>query len=144
MIEEFFMKQKQSMSVYTCIWIVAIVILIFSLFQNMGYSKVINYSGIVRGGAQLAVKEELNGEHDEQLILKLDNILRELQTGEGEYDLIRIDDDSYQKQLDDMQVTWHLMKDKINHLDQQQARDELYTLSQDFFTQADKMVATAQ
>lgn len=138
------MKQKQSMSVYTCIWIVAIVILIFSLFQNMGYSKVINYSGIVRGGAQLAVKEELNGEHDEQLILKLDNILHELQTGEGEYGLIRIDDDSYQKQLDDMQVTWHLMKDKINHLDQQQARDELYTLSQDFFTQADKMVATAQ
>ena len=57
MIEEFFMKQNQIMIVYTCSWIVAIVILIFSLFQNMGYSKVINYSGIVRGGAQLAVKE---------------------------------------------------------------------------------------
>ena len=65
----------------------------------MGYSKVINYSGIVRGGAQLAVKEELNGEHDEQLISKLDNILRELQTGEGEYGLIRIDDDSLSKTI---------------------------------------------
>ena len=46
------MKQKQTMGIYTCIWIVAIVILIVSLFQNLGYAKVINYSGIVRGATQ--------------------------------------------------------------------------------------------
>ena len=48
-----FMKQKQTMGIYTCIWIVAIVILIVSLFQNLGYAKVINYSGIVRGATDV-------------------------------------------------------------------------------------------
>lgn len=138
------MKQKQSMGIYTCIWVIAIIILIFSLFQNLGYAKVINYSGIVRGATQKLVKEELHGEKDDQTILYLDTILNELQTGSGQYGLDKISDSHYQSQLKEMQEQWNSIKNCIYEVRGGQSNTQLYTLSQEYFKKADKMVATVQ
>lgn len=138
------MKQKQSMGIYTCIWIIAIIILIVSLFQNLGYAKVINYSGIVRGATQKLIKEELQGEKDDEVIEYLDKIILELQTGQGEYGLIKINNEKYQSQLATMDVSWRLMKAEIQKVRNGDSVDQLYELSQQYFSQADQMVATAQ
>lgn len=138
------MKQKQSMGIYTCIWIIAIIILIVSLFQNLGYAKVINYSGIVRGATQKLVKEELQGEKDDDVIVYLDKIIHELQTGQGENGLMKIDNEKYQSQLATMEVSWDLMKKEIQNVRNGASEKRLYELSQDYFSQADQMVATAQ
>ncbi|MEG0368125.1 MAG: GGDEF domain-containing protein, partial [Coprobacillus sp.] len=61
------MKQKHNMQIYTCIWIVAILILVVSLTQTFGDAKVINYSGIVRGATQKLIKKELYGQPDDDL-----------------------------------------------------------------------------
>lgn len=138
------MKQKQSMGIYTCIWIIAIIILIVSLFQNLGYAKVINYSGIVRGATQKLIKQELQGEKDDEIIEYLDKIIHELQTGQGEYGLMKINNEKYQSQLETMEVSWELIKTEIQEVRNGGTENRLYELSQDYFSQADQMVATAQ
>ncbi|MBS6374170.1 MAG: EAL domain-containing protein [Erysipelotrichaceae bacterium] len=138
------MKQKYSIMIYMCIWTVAIILLVFSLNQNAGYAKVINYSGIVRGGTQKLVKEELHGVHDEKLLDHLDTIMIELQTGKGPNGLMKIDNTAYQNQLTEMAAIWNEMKQNIQKMDDPQAALRLYELSQDYFDKADEMVNTAQ
>ena len=138
------MKQKHNMVVYSCIWIVAILLLVFSLAQNFGIAKVINYSGIVRGATQKLIKEEIYNQPNDNLIAYLDGILNNLRTGEGEYGLVSLDDDAYHQELDEMYQTWEIMKTEITNVRAGQSKDELYRLSEDYFIKADHMVATAQ
>ena len=78
--------------IYTVMWLVAILVLIALLWQNLGGARIINYSGIVRGATQKLVKEELHGYEDDALISRLDGIIYDLQTGNGDYGLSRDDD----------------------------------------------------
>ena len=57
--------------IYTVMWLVAILVLIALLWQNLGGARIINYSGIVRGATQKLVKEELHGYEDDALISRL-------------------------------------------------------------------------
>ncbi len=61
----------------------AVLVLIALLAQSVGDARIVNYSGIVRGATQKLVKEELNGQRDDALILRLDGIIDNLQTGRG-------------------------------------------------------------
>lgn len=56
---------------------------LISIHGLQGNSRVINYTGVVRGATQRLVKQELNGQHNDALIKRLDGILAELATGEG-------------------------------------------------------------
>ena len=132
------------MQIYTCIWVFAILILVVSLSQTFGDAKVINYSGIVRGATQKLIKKELHGQPDDNLITYLDDILSDLQTGEGKYDLIRLNDNTYQTQLRDMDAMWKTMKEEIYNVRNGTSQDKLYDLSETYFTKANEMVATAQ
>lgn len=138
------MKFKHNIEIYSAIWIVAILILALSLFQNFGDAKIINYSGIVRGATQKLVKEELAGQQDDELIVYLDDILKELQTGEGQYGLARIDDDTYQNELNAMNTMWKDMKAEIMLVRNGGPSSRLYQLSQDYFEKANQMVHTIQ
>lgn len=126
------------------LWIIAVLILIFSLFQNFGYAKVINYSGIVRGATQKLVKEELNNEPDNKLIFYLDEMLDGLQNGSNEYKLTFIEDDYYRSQLTDMRVMWESIKDEIMFVRDGGDKDNLYQMSQEYFDAANKMVMTVE
>lgn len=137
-------NNKYNMKIYTGIWIVAIFILFISLFQNIGDAKIINYSGIVRGATQKLIKKELYGNPDDSLISYLDDILNELQTGEGKYDLILMNDYLYQSQLSEMSEVWEDIKIEINHIRNGESKDKLFALSEDYFQKANQMVATAE
>ncbi len=81
------MENRKNVVLYTVIWLVGAVILLFFLFQNAGDSRIINYTGIVRGATQKLVKNEISGDLNDPLINRLDGILYDLQTGKGDYQL---------------------------------------------------------
>ncbi|MEG0275893.1 MAG: bifunctional diguanylate cyclase/phosphodiesterase [Coprobacillus sp.] len=138
------MKTKNNIIIYTSIWIVAILILTFSLTQNVGDAKVINYSGIIRGATQKLIKKELHGKADDKLIVYLDDILYDLQTGNGEYGLVLFDDSLYQSQLEEMNGIWTNIKEEIYKVRDGHSNEELFNLSEDYFVKANTMVETAQ
>ena len=138
------MKFKHNIGIYSAIWVVAIFLLAISLFQNFGDAKIINYSGIVRGATQKLIKEELMGHQDDELIVYLDEILIELQTGKGQYGLMKIDNDDYQNELNAMSAMWKDIKEEIVLVRNGESSSRLYQLSQEYFDKANHMVHTIQ
>lgn len=139
------MRRKHDFFFYTCMWVVAIIVLMVLLLQNLGDARIVNYSGIVRGATQKLVKEELNGQPDEELLVRLDGIINNLQTGIGEYDLRRNGDKAYQQQLVELKAVWGLMKKEIYRVRAGTGSSgELYELSQRHFSEADRLVLLAE
>lgn len=138
------MKRKNNFIIYSIIWAIAIVFLIFSLYHNMGMARVINYTGIIRGGTQRLVKQELQGNQNDKLIQYLDDILNELQTGQGKYDLLKNDNTKFQNQLKDMSIVWNKMQTEIDNVRNNQPKNELYTISEQYFDMANKAVGIAE
>ena len=50
------MRKKNEFFIYTCMWVIALAILMVLLMQNLGDARIVNYSGIVRGATQKLVK----------------------------------------------------------------------------------------
>lgn len=97
------MENRKNVVLYTVIWLLGAVILLFFLFQNAGDSRIINYTGIVRGATQKLVKNEISGDPNDPLINRLDGILYDLQTGKGDYQLNECWDSDYQNKFLEIQ-----------------------------------------
>ena len=139
------MKKKKMLQLYTVMWLVAILVLFALLIQTAGDARIINYSGIVRGATQKLVKEELNGQQDDELIARLDGIISNLQTGKGEYKLARSRSRTYQVQLAELKLVWEDIKVDIGLIrDGENVEDQLYELSQRHFELADRLVMCAE
>lgn len=107
-----------------------------------GDASIVNYSGIVRGATQKLVKEELYGTQDDELIAYIDDVIYDLQTGEGEYGLSYHSEDEFQAQLGDLVILWDEIKTTIySYREDSSYGETLYALSQQHFTLADNMVA---
>ncbi|WP_455620022.1 EAL domain-containing protein [Eisenbergiella sp.] len=117
---------------------------LISIHGLQGNSRVINYTGVVRGATQRLVKQELNGQQNDALIKRLDGILTELATGEGENDLVRLDDDDFQSLVARMQEEWEGLKGQIVKVRQGERKTDLYELSEEYFSLADKAVCAAE
>lgn len=139
------MTKKRDFQLYTIMWITAVVILLALLWQNVGDARIINYSGLVRGATQKLVKEELSGQADDALIARLDGIIYDLQTGEGDYGLTKNPSREFQRQLAQLKLVWESMKTAIPLVRTGQApTDALYDLSQQHFELADQLVLYAE
>lgn len=109
-----------------------------------GNARVINYTGIVRGATQRLVKQELNHVQNDGLIERLDSILHELQTGEGENDLVRLESEEYQSLLVQLNDEWQQLKAAITDFRSGAVPDQLFTLSESYFMLADQSVSAAE
>ena len=89
---------------------------ILSIHGLQGNARVINYAGVVRGGTQRLVKQELDGQPNDDLLQQLDGILEELDTGVGENNLDQLADEEYQDLIFQMQVLWGTLKDEIQRV----------------------------
>lgn len=138
------MKRKYNILAYSIVWTIAIMLLMLILYQNMGQSKVINYTGLIRGGTQQLVKQELFGSQNDDLITYLDDILNELQTGHGKYQLDKIEDGGFQKKLTEMEVLWNEIKEEILILRTDGTSESLYQLSELYFEEANEAVNLAE
>ena len=113
--------------------------------RNMqGNARVVNYTGVVRGATQLLVKQEMAGKTNHALIQKLDGILNELQTGDGPNGLTRLDDETYQKQLQELEKDWAVIKEEIKEVRKSKDTAELLRLSEQYFQACDDAVKEAE
>ena len=138
------MENRKNIIIYTIIWLVGAVILLFFLFQNAGDSRIINYTGIVRGATEKLVKNEISGDPNEPLINRLDGILYDLQTGKGDYQLNKCGDKDYQHKLLEIQEVWEEMKREIKMLRGGADDTNLYRLSEQHFKLSDQAVSLAE
>lgn len=139
-----FMIKKRTIFVYSLIWTFAIVFLIFTLYQNMGLSRTINYTGMLRGATQRLVKEEISGHPDDALLEKLDGILINLKTGEGSYDLTKSKSREYIEQLSLLETKWEEIKIEVMNIREGAPANQLYQLSEIHFEIADIAVLYAE
>ncbi|MBU3874310.1 bifunctional diguanylate cyclase/phosphodiesterase [Faecalicatena sp. AGMB00832] len=84
-----------------------------SVYSTQSYGRLINYVGIVRGATQRLVKLEMNGIPRDDLITYLDEILDGLNSGDGKYELLRVEEEDYQTCLKKLDDEWEILKEDI-------------------------------
>lgn len=82
------------------ILVILVALMMVEIGNLKGTARVINYAGLVRGDTQRAVKLEITGTRNDELIAYLDDILSNLTSGEGHYELVKLKDAAYQERLD--------------------------------------------
>jgi len=137
---------------YKIVQLVCVVILgivLFNIFQLVdiiqGTGRVINYTGIIRGGTQRLVKLETNGIPKNDLMLYLDGILAELQTGQGQYDLDKLDDIPYLEKLSELNDYWDdLQAEILIYRGDPDNQGKVILMSETYFNMANDVVGTAE
>lgn len=111
-----------------------------------GTARVINYTGIVRGATQRLIKLELMGRPNEDLEIRLDGIMEDLQTEHiGANGLILLPDESYKACLHALATAWELLKGSVADLREGiPARDQVLNMSESYFHLADNTVSAAE
>lgn len=142
------MKNKAATAVKSALILLLIVlvgIMMFQIEKLQGTARVINYAGLVRGATQREVKLEITGNESDKLIRYLDDILSGLKYEDGNYNLVCLDDEVYQKKLDSQITYWDRLKLEI-----QKVRENGYeatnivNMSETYFGMADATVDAAE
>lgn len=141
--------RKNALNLLRMILIISMIGLAAGLLHEVeklqGNARVINYAGIVRGGTQRLIKEELHGKPDDRLMFRLDNIMRELAQGGQKYNIMPIRDKAFQAKLASQQAAWEDLKEAIRVYRLDKRTDaKLFALSEMYFEMADTTVAAAQ
>ena len=138
-------KMVSLIAVILCTAMIFIGILFMNSNANLqGNARVINYTGIIRGGTQRLIKQELMHDPNDALITDLDSILLGLIHGDKTKNLTPINQNKYQTILKEMEISWLDINDEITRFRNGGSSDRLYELSEHYFTQADKAVHTAE
>lgn len=117
---------------------------LLSVLRIQGNARVINYTGVVRGASQLLIKKELYGEPNDALIDRMDRIIDELITGDGEYRLAKLSDPGYQSAMAALKESRLAIKDEIQSVRRGGETESLYRLSEEYFKEADLAVSKAE
>lgn len=134
------MKKKYDFLIYSAIWLVIIILFIFSLYHSIEHIKIISHTGTIRSETQKVVKQELNNERNDDLIKRLDNILIKLITGNGENGFQRCDNKEFQQKLNQMDSMWESMKKEIIKVRNGASGDKLYKLSEEYSVLSNQIV----
>ena len=118
---------------------------IYNIYLLQGTARVVNYTGLVRGATQRAVKLEIAGMPNDRLIEKLDGILDGLQQGGGQYNLVQLENAKYQDDLADLAAYWQELKQEIaQSREGNYSHTELLPMSETYFLLADQLVSDAE
>lgn len=129
------------------IFIVAIMLLILSFHsfnQLYGDAKVINFTSLLRGGAQYIVNQELIHNYKDSYIGMLNNIIDELKGESGIFRINAIRDDDFQEALLEFEKDWDNLVNGIYEYRKSGDAESVIKLSENNFVLANKLVLTAQ
>ena len=119
--------------------------MVYNLYLLQGTARVVNYTGLVRGATQRAVKLEIADMPNDLLLTKLDNIVDELQNSGTQYNLVQLDDVRYMYDLKNLAAYWDNLKQEIYAARQQgYASTRLLPMSEEYFQLADQLVSDAE
>ena len=89
---------------------------IIFLASSENNAKVINLSGVVRGGTQRSVKLELSNSPDDKLIARLDQLIDGLIKGNTELELEQATDAAYVAKMQEAEAKWNTVKGLIQQV----------------------------
>ena len=146
------MTKKRIQTVVTVIQSTLILVMVFlvgaMIFQInclQGTARVINYAGIVRGATQLEVKLEIVGQKNDELIAYLDDILEGLKYESRKYNLVSLQDETYQSDLDAQMEYWKQLKAEIYCVRESgYEATNIVEVSEKYFQMADETVSAAE
>lgn len=132
-------------SVLILILMILVILLMSEMGRLQGTARVINYAGLVRGATQREVKLEITGYQNDELIQYLDDILNGLKYGDGNYNLVTLDDTDYNKKLDAQIEYWGNLKRQIRKVRELGYEDtDIVEVSETYFDMADETVFAAE
>lgn len=139
-------KNKKIMrSIFFILLCVACLVSINSIIQIQKYGHWINYLGIVRGASQRIFKLESNHKENDELLKYIDDILYDLSTGKGKYELPYIKNDTaYDASLKELNEKWKIIKQDIYDVRNGKDTSVLLKSSEDFFELANRTVFSAE
>lgn len=111
--------------------------------QIRDYGTLINYVGIVRGATQRLIKLEISDQPSNELIIYLDDILFDLNTGRGNYGLVTLEDPDYTAKLAKLNSLWAQLKAEISNVRNGADKARLLQISEDYFKLANDTVFAA-
>jgi len=136
------------------------IISVASVLSIQGNAKVVNFAGIVRGGTQKLIKEEIMGWNylqedssfaensawypNDALMNRLDTIVNELLTGDGPNGLMVLHDDKYLSDMRKVKAHWEDLKKLILEVRAGETPDELFDSSQAYFALVNDAVFSAE
>ena len=108
-------------------------------------SRVVNYTGIVRGATQRLVKLELSAKPNDKLVARLDQIVNGLINGDTELNLPMAKDPAYMAKMQEVEASWAELKKKINQARKDNSNaSNLITSSEDYFELTNEAVFAAE
>jgi len=121
-------------------------LLIFSSLAGMtDDGRVVNYSGIVRGGTQRLIKLELSGKPSDEVIANLDKIIAGLSEGSKELNLPKVGDSKFISKLNEVNTKWKSLKDLIKNYRQDKAiSGKIIEESENYFKLTNELVYSAE
>ena len=138
------MQRKIIPAILTAALILSSFLSFFSIYRLQGNARIINYTGVVRGASQRLVKQELNHNANDALIARIDSIITELMTGQGDNGLIRLGSSDFQVLMAQMKEDWAVLKEEIATVRDGGSPKKLYDDSEAFFVLADEAVSAAE
>lgn len=124
---------------------VLVALMMVQIEKLQGTARVINYAGLVRGATQREVKLEITGTENDKLIQYLDDILSGLKYQDGHYQLIRLNDVTYQEKLDIQIDYWQKLKQEIELVREKGYENtDIVEMSETYFGMADETVFAAE
>lgn len=142
------------MQVKTKLKIIIAILLIFSLGSTISVfyqlekmdadSKVINYTGIVRGGTQRLVKLEIVGRESDELIQSMEKIIYGLVNGDSELGLPKAMNKEFILAMEGIKTDWEGLKETIYEGRKVDNSVELVDESEKFFQTANNAVSIAE
>lgn len=137
--------EKITIALLICISIFLIFLLRHNVILSQGSTKVVNYTGIVRGATQRLIKLEVVDQPNDELINYLDKIMAGLRFGGSEYDLIYIHDKQFQSNLSELNYYWTLLRDEIRTMREVGYENtDIIDMSEHYFELANKTVFAAE
>ncbi|GAB4537931.1 MAG: hypothetical protein Tsb0014_27170 [Pleurocapsa sp.] len=108
-------------------------------------SRVVNFTGIVRGASQRLVKLELEEQPNDKLIARLDQIVNGLINGDEELGLPVATDPAYLVKMQEVQTSWNNLKNTISQVRQNESiKNQLLTDSEAYFELTNEAVFAAE
>ncbi|MCJ7856979.1 hypothetical protein MUJ63_11830 [Lachnospiraceae bacterium NSJ-143] len=106
-----------------------------------GDANAINYTGIVRGGTQKLIKQEIMNDQNDELLKSPDSILEELSydSNAGKSSLVSIKSEKYQDYIKKMKLEWQEVKEEIKNVRDGKSPQRLYELSESTFKRIGKL-----
>ena len=115
-------KKKSTGIVNAAIGALAVVLAILIVWMMnlvsgiQGTARIINYAGLVRGKTQRIVKLEISGQPQDGMIADIDAFIAGLRFGSDKLSLVRLNDDAFQRKMQELDDYFQALKQEIGTL----------------------------